>query len=344
MSRRFRRGLVVGKLCPLHRGHQLVLDAAAASCDELVILSYSNPEFARCEPARRARWLASLYPAATRIVLDSAIDSVPPNDAAADDHRAFVAHVLQSRLGQTVDAVFSSEGYGDGFAASLGRLQRMWQVGAPDVAHVCVDRGRAQVPVSGSILRTRAPGLHGFLAPVVRADWIYRVCLLGGESTGKSTLARALANELGEPFVAEYGRELWEAQGGQLAYEDLARIAREQVRREEQAASTARAFLVCDTSPLTTLFYSREMFGRVDPDVQALADRTYDLLVLCGEEAPFHQDGTRREEQFRARGQAWYRDELARRGWNWLEARGSVAERVEAVMANLRFASAASGS
>ena len=155
-----------------------------------------------------------------------------------------------------------------------------------------------------------------------------RICLLGGESTGKTSLAEALAQVLDEPWVPEYGRELWEARGGSLEFEELLHIARVQVAREEQAERLARQYLVCDTSPLTTLFYSLELFGRADPRLEALARRPYDLVVLCGEDFAFVQDGWRRDPDFRHRGQSWYQERLAEYGMSWFEVHGPLADRV----------------
>src|SRR5436190_7066726 len=53
MSKRFRRGLVVGKFAPLHRGHELVIRRASDACEEVVIISYCKPEFAGCDAERR---------------------------------------------------------------------------------------------------------------------------------------------------------------------------------------------------------------------------------------------------------------------------------------------------
>ena len=99
----FRTGLVVGKFAPLHHGHQLLLDEADRACEEVVILSYSKPEFEGYGPARRERWLRRLYPRAKVHVLDDArlaeaCDArsvarveLPANDASDDVHRRFVA-------------------------------------------------------------------------------------------------------------------------------------------------------------------------------------------------------------------------------------------------------------
>src|SRR5262249_29769603 len=134
---RFETGLVVGKFSPLHKGHQLVLDSATAACERLVVLSYSNPEFARCEAARRERWLRALYPDAEVHVLT---EGLPPNDAPELEQRLFVARFCARAPPQ---AVFTSEDYGPGFAAELGR-----QLGR-EVTHVSVDPARARVPISG---------------------------------------------------------------------------------------------------------------------------------------------------------------------------------------------------
>ncbi|GAA5482182.1 AAA family ATPase [Haloferula sargassicola] len=300
--KRFAIGLVVGKFAPLHRGHESVIRAAIEACDHVVILSYSRPEFPGCEPERRATWLATLFPTTTRIVLDHAGTPLPANDDPADIHRAFCASVLREKTNSPVDAIFTSEDYGPGFAADLARRQ-----GSP-AEHVAVDLGRVQVPVSGTELRRDIHGLRHFLSPEVYAGFVKRVALVGGESTGKSTLAAALAEHFGTTYVAEYGRELWEELDGVLKYDDLLKIAREQIRREETALRdpATHRFVFCDSTPLTTLFYSHEMFGRADPELEQLAARTYDHTFLCAADFPFVQDGTRRGESFREIGQEWY--------------------------------------
>ena len=326
---RFRTGLVVGKFAPLHLGHEHVVRAALAACDHVVLLSYSRPEFPGCEPARRAAWLAARFPATTRIVLDHATTSLPDNRDDDDTHRAFCATILRANLDRPVDAIFTGEAYGPGFAADLSRRQRH------PAAHVAVDPSRAAVPVSGTALRADIHGLRRFLAPEIYAAFVERVALLGGESTGKSTLAAALAAKLDTSHVAEYGRELWEARAGRLAFDDLLAVAREQIRREEAALlrPATNRFVFCDTTPLTTLFYSLELFGRAAPELDQLARRPYARTVLCADDFPFVQDGTRRDENFRRHGQRFYRTRLA--ALPHIVASGSHPARVRRVASHL---------
>jgi HTH-type transcriptional repressor of NAD biosynthesis genes len=334
-------GLVVGTLSPLHRGHEWLVGQAAAACETVLVLSYSAPEFPGCDAATRQRWmqacLAAPHAHVECLALDAAglrtrcaernlpLRPMPLNDAPDADQQAWLAWLLRDVLGLQPDALFTSEAYGPPCAQTLSRA-----FGKP-VVSVQGDPARQVVPISATRIRQDPAAHRVWLSPVVWADFVPRVVLLGGESSGKTTLARALAQALRTTWVPEYGRELWEQQGGHLDEADLLRIAREQACREDRAAGHARTHLVCDTSPLATLGYSLWMFGQAAAELEALARRPYALSVLCVPDIPFVQDGTRRDADFRLQQHAWYVRQLDRWPGRVEVVRGGVAERVAAV-------------
>lgn len=346
MTARYRRGLVVGKFCPLHLGHEWLIGQALAQCAEVIVLSYSEPGFPGYEAERREGWIKARFPAVQTVVLDPPClaalckaagiakpPSLPPDAAPDDDHRHFVAWLCLNLLGKTVDAVFTSEDYGDGFARVLAAY-----FGHP-VAHVCVDKARQRVPVSGRQIRADPHAWRQYLSPEVYAGLVRRVAILGGESTGKTTLSHALAERLGTRWAPEYGRERWEAKGGQLDYEDMLHIAQTQVGREERLAQEAHEWLVCDTTPLTTLFYCQTLFGQASGELHRLAERAYDLTLLCAPDFGFVQDGTRQGAAFRVKQHAWFLAELAGRGGEFQLITGTPAQRLaqcEALIAAAR--------
>lgn len=331
--KRFTTGLVVGKFAPLHCGHERLIHAALAQCETVLLLSYSVPELPGCEPEKRQRWLHQRFPQCQSQVLTPEsveqwqLPTIPHNDDPADSHRHYVATVCERIFQQRPQAVFTGEDYGDGFAAVLSA-----RFGQP-VAHVRLQRGAQADAPSGTLIRADVHRHRALLAEEVYRDFVFRICLLGGESTGKSTLAQALATALDTTFVAEFGREYWEEKHGELGYDDLLHIARTQVQRED-AAHPAQ-YLVCDTSPLTTLFYTLHQFGQAPEELYQLAERSYSLIVLCDTDFAFVQDGTRQGEEFRRLQQAWYERELTRRKLPFICVHGSLTERVAHILTHL---------
>jgi HTH-type transcriptional regulator, transcriptional repressor of NAD biosynthesis genes len=352
VSKRFQRGLVVGKFCPLHNGHVYVIQQAMSVCDEIVLISYTKPEFEHCARDTREGWLTRQFSDATVLVIDDEfllqlcvhraiadVQTIPCNDASDDVHRRFVAWLCLSVLHKPVDAVFTSEGYGDGFAEILTAQFHLHSPLAPVVQHVCVDAQRKVVPVSGTRIRLNPHDNRQFLSSDVYASFVERVSILGGESSGKSTLAQALAERLGTAWVPEYGRELWERQGGKLVLDDMVSIGRQQLQNESALAQTATRFLLCDTSPLTTMFYSHEMFGVVEPELVHLAGNRYDHVFVCAPDFEFVQDGTRRDPAFRENQHRWYLAELSAREQEFCLLEGPLETRLLQAISYLQFQS-----
>jgi NadR type nicotinamide-nucleotide adenylyltransferase len=155
-----------------------------------------------------------------------------------------------------------------------------------------------------------------------------RLCLLGGESAGKTTLAQALAAELGTVWVAEYGRERWLEIGGTFSLDELLHVGQEQVAREDAALPRAHGWLVCDTSPLTTLVYALLDHGSAPDELHQLARRPYDLILLCAPDFDFVQDGARRDAGFRSEQHALTVELLVRFGLPYQLLRGSLEQRL----------------
>lgn len=167
---------------------------------------------------------------------------------------------------------------------------------------------------------------------------VRRVAVYGPESTGKTQLAQKLGAHFHAPVVAEYARERWDAQGG-LGLADMAPIAREQWRREDEAAAVCHllndkpALLICDTEALTTMLWSDLLYGTTPEEVRRGAEercRHYALYLLLDVDVPFVADPQRcfpddpaaRTDMMRR-----WRGALDERGLPYLLIRGDWAER-----------------
>lgn len=335
------RGLVVGKFCPLHLGHERLIEFASTRCAQLLVIGWSQPGFAGYSAERRERWLRARFPQATVAVLDderlaalcmqqgAPVRALPQDSDDEQVQRAFTAWLCMTLFGGPVQAVFTGEDYGDGFAQALAA-----HFGTA-VRHERLERTLDIGQACGTQLRTDPHVRRHSLSAEVYAAYVQRVAFIGGESSGKTTLAQVLAERLGTAWVPEFGRTLWEQQGGELEAPDLLRIAATQPQHEEQAALHAHRWLFCDTTPLVTLGYSGWMFGTAPGPLQRAAARAYDLLFLCAPDIPFEQDGTRVGQEFRMQQHAWYLQQLQARGVDYVLLEDDLETRIARVQAEL---------
>ncbi len=317
---RYAHGLVVGTFAPLHRGHQLVIDTARAACDHLTVMTWANPEPTDMPVAIRERWLRTLYPDVD--VLAFGPDEAPHDDAPDAEQRAFT----RSNLPAPIDAVFTSETYGPGLAEVLG------------AEHVAVDPERQRVPTSGTTIRADVHANRHQLDPRVYAHFVQKVVVYGAESSGKSTLTRALAKAFETEFVEEYGRTLWETRGGDLPIEDFVEIVEGHLALEEAALLKANRYLFVDTNAITTQQYAFFFHGTCPPRVIELANACrdrYDVSLLCAPDIPFERDGTRAHPQVQQYMDGAIRNDLTIRGIPYTVVSGALDNRITQVRRQL---------
>src|SRR4051812_27457623 len=164
-------------------------------------------------------------------------------------------------------------------------------------AHVMVDRDRTAVPITATRIRAKPQQHLDWLDPQVRAHFVARVCILGAESTGKTTLAQDLADHYRVAFVPEFGRLYTEAMPDPPTHtwssEDFRRIAETQAALEDDAARWSGPPVICDTNTFVTAVFHEAYLGSRDPGLEAKAlKRRYDLFVICDPQTPFEQDST----------------------------------------------------
>ncbi|WP_293913269.1 AAA family ATPase [Deinococcus sp.] len=324
-SGRFRHGLIVGKFAPPHAGHEALIRFALERCETLSVWVYSRPDFTAMPSPLRRGWLREVFPVWLFPNLELLPDAPNPplNDAPDQVHQDYVRRVLGD-WNIRPDAVFSSEDYGPALA---GRL---------NAAHVPFDPERRLSPISGSAVRQDVHAARQYLSPLVYAHFVQRVALVGAESTGKSTLAAALAGAFGTRFVREYGRDVYERENGALHPEHFAEIALGHRALEDEAirAPGLNRFLFADTTAATTLMWSYLLTRTALSELHALADACaarYAHTFLCGDEFRHVQDGWRSNTEVRGVQQAFIIQDLRSRGVPFTELRGPLDERLATV-------------
>ena len=180
------------------------------------------------------------------------------------------------------------------------------------------------------------------LHPIVQGALTVRVCVVGAESTGKSTLVRALSARHRTSGVGEYGRDYTIAKkdagtNDHWTTDDFVAIAREQQRLEDELAVGAGPLFFCDTDAMTTGLWHERYQGSRSDEVDRLGRmRTYDLFVLCDTDIPWEQDEIRLGAETRTAMHERFVEVLTNdRTEPWVMVSGDVDERMALVDAEV---------
>ncbi|MFI5719794.1 AAA family ATPase [Nocardia sp. NPDC051750] len=265
-------GMVLGKFLPPHAGHVYLCEFARNWVDNLSIVVGTLA----AEPipgSLRHRWMRELFPFDEVIHLT---DELPQDPSEHPDFWNLWQESLRRVLPYPPDIVFASEPYGQPLAEILG------------ARFVPVDLPRATVPVSGTAIRADPMGHWDYLPRCVRPHYVKRVSIFGPESTGKTTLARTLADTFETVWAPEWARTVLERRAGSLDGVDWTEFVHGQIATEEALARTANRLMFCDTDPLLTTVWADELLGECPPELfSAIGTRTYDLTLLTEPDVPW---------------------------------------------------------
>jgi NadR type nicotinamide-nucleotide adenylyltransferase len=168
---------------------------------------------------------------------------------------------------------------------------------------------------------------------------IQKIALLGAESSGKTTLAQALAQSYETVWVPEYLREFTEEKKRAPIESEQLHIAQTQVQRELAMEAQARQYLFCDSSPLMIALYSEHYFKNIGAELSSLVEQhDYDMYIVTAPDFPWQADGIQRDspalqKHMHQRLMAY----LEEQELPFLLAEGSVKQRVEQVRFALDF-------
>ncbi len=126
------------------------------------------------------------------------------------------------------------------------------------------------------------------------------ICIIGAESTGKTTLARALSAHFDCPWVREYLRDFCESRRRTPTQDEQSLILETQLVDETAALVNAREhkrpFVFCDTAPLLTAIYSDIVFGDKSLYTRSRTlHARYAITLLLEPDIPWQADGLQRD-------------------------------------------------
>lgn len=157
-----------------------------------------------------------------------------------------------------------------------------------------------------------------------------RIAVTGPESTGKTTLAKQLAESFNGIYIPEYARQYIEKLPHHYQYGDVENIAMEQVRQYFDTINRDQNFFVFDTWLIITKVWFMWVYNTTPVWLdERIRNCPVDLFLLCRPDLPWEADpvrengGDNRHKLFEL-----YRTELEHYGFDFVEIGGLGEERI----------------
>lgn len=286
---RHKVGMYGGSFNPLHLGHVDCIIQAANMCEELYIVLSTGNNRHEVDYRIRYRWLYQLTSHIGNVKIIVLEDDAASKEEYTEEYWDADAKKVKDQIGKPIDIVFCGSDYDD---------NSFWNKCYPDSEIYYFPRNE----ISSTEIRKNPYKHWDWLPNVVKPYFVKKVLLMGGESTGKSTLTINLANRFGTNYIHEAGRDISERSGTDLMMisADFTEILLQHKLNEIKAIEHSNKVLFEDTDTLVTQFYMNFL---KDPEIEknkALSDaidaiNSYDLILFLEPDVPFVQDGDRSE-------------------------------------------------
>ncbi|WP_037495494.1 AAA family ATPase [Sphingobacterium deserti] len=160
---------------------------------------------------------------------------------------------------------------------------------------------------------------------------IKKIAVVGPESTGKSTVAKFLADQFNTVCVPEYARYYCEDLNKQYTLQDEVNMYHGQRALEHALLPLAQNnMLVCDTTILTVKIWCDHLFGDTPKEVTDEIKRVkYDYYLLMDIDLPWEDDPLRDFPQQREHFMAVWKKELDALGASYDIISGTGHERLD---------------
>lgn len=324
--KKYKKGFVLGKFCPLHKGHILLIQRALDACERVYVV-VDNIMDDVIPVARRMKWVSEEFPSARVLTQDHPL---PQDPSETPDFWDIWRETLLKLLPEPVDAVFASETYGERLAKELL------------ADFVMVDEDRHTIPITATAIRQDVVRHWQYLAPSVQKSARRVVCVFGPESTGKSTLTKQLADYYQVPYVEEYAKEVIERNQGNICYEDMETIVKGHHEAICKAVAANTPLLFVDTDAIASKIWSVELFGKASPLIEEyIAKQHFDYYLLLDVDVSWVDDIHRYRPNDRTAFFQKCEAQLVERGKHYSIIRGLDEQRlknaIDCINANIRF-------
>ena len=145
-----------------------------------------------------------------------------------------------------------------------------------------------------------------------------KIIVTGPESSGKTTLCKALSEHFKIPYSEEFARGFLEQLGRNYKKDDLLKIAKGQLKSEENTQ-------LLDTDLITIKIWSKYKYGSCDKWILEQIEKQKSekrIYLLCKPDIPWQADAQRENPNDREKFFEIYKEEMESLGYDYFIVEG----------------------
>lgn len=167
---------------------------------------------------------------------------------------------------------------------------------------------------------------------------IYRIAIIGAESTGKSELAKGLAAHYNTNYVAEYSRNYIASLNSKYDFDDVRQIVKNQFEIEINCLQRSSSYIFCDTEFILSKVWLEDVYKR---DWDFINDKIksypYDFYLLTQNDLHWIADNVRENGHRRDFFYNWYKTELLKNNLPFAEISGLEENRLQKAISEINL-------
>lgn len=286
---KYKVGMYGGSFNPLHLGHVNDIIMASNMVEKLYLVLSVTDDSKEIDHRERFMWLKNITAHMDNVEVFEMFDDCK-NKETTNWKKG--AEDIKNYIGMPIDVVFAGDDY---------KGKNIWEE-LYDTSEI-VYFPRSDINISSTEIRKNPYKYFEYLPKCVQEYYTKKVCIIGTESCGKTTLVRNLATYFNTTHVEEAGRYVCDDAGGidNMQPKHYFQILFKHKELEREALKGANKVLIVDTDSLITLYYYKLGFegtNEINKAFENIAEgisvlNNYDLYIFLEPDVKWVQDGTR---------------------------------------------------
>lgn len=324
---KYKVGMYGGSFNPLHLGHVNNIITASNLCEKLYLVLSVTSDENEIDHRERFMWLKNITSEMDNVEVFEIFDKNTSKDTYDWETGA---SDIKKYINAPIDVVFSGDDY---------KGKNRWEQLYPESEIYYIPR--ENINISSTEIRENPYKYFEYLPNCVRPYYTKKICLIGTESCGKTTLVRNLAKYFNTTHVEEAGRYICDDAGGidNMQPYHYFEILFKHKQLEKEALKNANKVLLIDTDSLITLYYYQLGFENTNEINSAFENvakgisvlNNYDLYIFLEPDVRWVQDGTRTygDEEVRKQNNEKLKAIFDENNINYICINGTYQERYE---------------